>query len=91
VAGGPFVPVLSLVLQREPLTDLGARLNLDLRFRQNRGPRIRAMLLMAWIGRRLLRLATSRLRRIADPRRTLHPGSTADVIAALAGRSAAPE
>ena len=60
------VVMTGTMLQLDRLADLAARLDLDIGFLVDRGLNILAILVVAWIGRRLLRVLTNRLRHIAD-------------------------
>lgn len=60
------VVVPGTVLQLDRLADLASRRNFDLGLLVDRGFGILAILVVAWIGRRLLNVVTSRLRHLAD-------------------------
>lgn len=61
----PIVLPLAVTLL-ERLQAIAASLNLDLRFVLDRTLGVLAILALAWVGRRLLRVVTNRLRHIAD-------------------------
>lgn len=61
----PIVLPLAVTLL-ERLQAIAASLNLDLRFVLDRTLGVLAILVLAWVGRRLLRVVTNRLRHIAD-------------------------
>lgn len=65
-----MIPTILLALQESTLADdagnIADRLNLDLASVIDRGVQVVVILLVAWVGRRLLRVVTNRLRHIAD-------------------------